>query len=419
MKRKLSSFIIIVSSFFLITGTAFSETKQVSVSSNLESNERGEIKVDLGPAPPNAIKSVIPFEESNPEKTKRDEDHGEISIYLQTNYSDIYGGTYTSIEGQKYFLLTEVTPEIELEIRKLSDFPDTFEIKQVQYSEKQLEAVKNSLSQSAKAFDLQGVGLDIENNRVLAITTTQPNKANEAAILKEGNSDIIHWKVNEEKAVYEPLAYNMYPGEQIDMQSTASTNFCSLSFNGRANLKDVGVTAGHCGNRTWYDVSDGSSSIGKMSNAVFSDNSLFDAGFIEYVSGVNPSYYLNGNTMTIGTTDYSGIHREVGDYVYIHAVSGVGNSYGSLRITITNYDLIGGPTDMVLTQNNSSLLPGDSGALVYSLAHNGTKNYARIEGVFGGRYQETPTSTKYLTFSKYSRVFDGLGMSGVYTDPSY
>jgi hypothetical protein len=66
VKRKLSSFIIIVSSFFLITGTAFSETKQVSVSSNLESNERGEIKVDLGPAPPNAIKSVIPFEESNP-----------------------------------------------------------------------------------------------------------------------------------------------------------------------------------------------------------------------------------------------------------------------------------------------------------------------------------------------------------------
>lgn len=412
------SFLAILTSlslWVLTTTSVFSEPNTL-IPASQELYQNGEIKVPLGSAPSDALTTVITYDESNAEKTKIEEDNGVISLYLKEKYSDIYGGTYTSQEGQKYFLLTEITPELEEEIRRLSAFPNSFLLKQVLYSEKQLEKVKQSLSLSAKSLDLQGVGLDIENNQVLAITTTQPDKSNALDLIKEGTSGIINWRVNTDKAAYQPLAYNLYPGEQID---GALGNPCTLAFNGRANQKDVGVTAGHCKNQTWYDYSDGTSAIGKMNNGVYSDNSLFDAGFIEYVSGVSPSYFLNGNTMTIGTTDYSGIHREVGDNVYIHSRSGNGSSYGPFRISIVNYDLIDGPTDMILTQNSSSLIGGDSGSLVYSLAHNGKKNFARIEGVFGGRYQETPSSTAYLTFSKYSRVFDGLKMSGVYTDPSY
>lgn len=117
---------------------------------------------------------------------------------MQTKHSDIYGGTYTSIEGEKYFLLTEATQELEKEIKGLSAYPNTFFIKQVQYSEKQLEAVKSELSEAADVLNLQGVGLDIENNKVLAITTTPPSETNSVNIVKETDPDMIHWKVMEE-----------------------------------------------------------------------------------------------------------------------------------------------------------------------------------------------------------------------------
>ncbi|MDQ8739389.1 hypothetical protein [Paenibacillus sp. LHD-38] len=144
------------------------------------------------------------YEERNLEKTKRDEDHGTIAIYLQNKHSDIYGGTYTSIDGEKYFLLTEATPEIKKEIKGKSAYPDTFLIKKVQYSVKQLEAVKRKVSEAVDVLDLQGVGLDIENNKVVAITTTTPNAKN-IDILKDNDPGIIHWKVNKEKSIYEPL----------------------------------------------------------------------------------------------------------------------------------------------------------------------------------------------------------------------
>lgn len=217
MKRNLISFFLIPISLFLLMGTTFSApAEKTSGTINREGDERGEIKIDLGPPPANAITPIIPYEESNPEKTKRDEDHGSIAIYLQTKQSDIYGGTYTSIEGEKHFLLTEVTSELEKEIKGLSAYPDTFIIKQVQYSKKQLEAVKSQLSEVADVLDLQGARLDIENNKVLAFTTTPPSGTNNVNILKEANPDMIRWEVNKEKAKYEPLAYYLYPGEQID-----------------------------------------------------------------------------------------------------------------------------------------------------------------------------------------------------------
>lgn len=220
MKRNLISFFLIPISLFLLMGTTFSTPEEkTSGTINREDDERGEIKIDLGPPPANAITPIIPYAESNPEKTKRDEDHGSIAKYLQTKHSDIYGGTYTSIEGEKHFLLTEVTSELEKEIKGLS-YPDTFIIKQVQYSKKQLEAVKSQLSEVADVLDLQGVGLDIENNKVLAFTTTPPSETNNVNILKEDDPDMIRWEVNKEKTKYEPLAYYLYPGKQIDTKAS-------------------------------------------------------------------------------------------------------------------------------------------------------------------------------------------------------
>jgi hypothetical protein len=73
--------------------------------------------------------------------------------------------------------------------------------------------VKSKFSEAADVLDLQGVGLDIENNKVLVITTTSPNETNSVDILKGIDPGTFHWKVNKEKAVYKPLAYNLYPGE--------------------------------------------------------------------------------------------------------------------------------------------------------------------------------------------------------------
>ncbi|OMC64456.1 hypothetical protein BK126_25425 [Paenibacillus sp. FSL H7-0326] len=48
-----------------------------------------------------------------------------------------------------------------------------------------------------------------------------------------------------------------------------------------------------------------------------------------------------------------------------------------------NFNIPGDTQDVVVT-TLSGAIGGDSGGLVYSIANNGTKNYARIEGVYAG-----------------------------------
>lgn len=184
MKRVSIPFFLILLSLVLLLGTTFSEP--------------AEKKSD-------SITPVIAYEESIHEKTKRQKDHVAIAIYLKSKHSDIYGGTYTSIEGEKYFLLTEPTPELEKKIKGLSAYPDSFVIKQAEYSEKQLEDAKRKLSEAADVLDLQGVGLDIENNKVLAYTTIPLDEIKDLEILKEIDPGIIHWEISDGKAKYELL----------------------------------------------------------------------------------------------------------------------------------------------------------------------------------------------------------------------
>lgn len=140
---------------------------------------------------------------SEAENTKRNESHGAATMYIKRKYPEIYGGTYTSIEGEKFVLLTEITPELENEIHARTRYPIT--LKKVQYTEQQLEEAKHQLSAFTKQLELQGMGLDVEQNRVVvnSISATAPIQAEK--LLGDLAPSIFLWNINEQKAVYEPL----------------------------------------------------------------------------------------------------------------------------------------------------------------------------------------------------------------------
>ncbi len=374
----------------------------------------GEIPIEAGPAPQNAVTQT--FSEVDYVKTQILDDRAKVQEFVTSNMEDIYGGVYTDEDGYNVILLTDTSLANEEKIKSIAKFKDKTKIQKVKYSKEKLYSSKEALSALAIELGLEGVGISVEKNKVNVYITEESYKINKETILKHIDEDMVNWVIGD--LVVKKKAYNLYPGEQVERTVTGGEYQCSLGFNGRANGNDVGVIAGHCGNGTWYDKSDGTAAIGNMSNGSLLGN--FDAGYIRYTTNVTvtPSVFLNGNSMTIGTTDYAGYYREVGDYVRVHARSGNGSSFGPVQVIDNSFDIPGDTQDVVVT-TLSGAIGGDSGGLVYSIANNGTKNYARIEGVYAGSLLDQNGNEVYDYFSKYSRVFDGLGMSGVYTDSSF
>lgn len=342
-------------------------------------------------------------------------DRGNVQLELMSNHSDIYTGAYTDENGKNVILVTELPNELKSSVMSTSVFPQNIEYLIVKYSLEELTKAKESLSGKMKELGLEAVGINPKLNKVnVYISQEQYDNAKEE-ILNYIDEDMVRWVIGE--LSLQTQAYNLFPGEKIERGTAITSPACSLGFNGRANGNNVGVTAGHCENGTWYDLSDGSSPIGTMNNAVFSDTSKFDAGYIVYNSSVNPSHNLNGNSLTIGTTDYSGLYRQVGDKVRVHGYNLNGSSYPLAEIVDTSYDINGGPTDMIITGLSGTQL-GDSGGLVYNVVNNGVRNYARIEGTHTGIVRQGGVDT-WQAFSKYSYTISSLGLSGVYTDSSY
>ncbi|WP_195576143.1 hypothetical protein [Paenibacillus sp. 1001270B_150601_E10] len=365
-----------------------------------------------------SIESTVKDIESIKLNDARLEDRQAIKEYLESEYGDIFGGTYSEKDGTNVYLLTKKVDNLEKRIKEKSKYPDKTKFKYVKYSKKELKNSKKVIYDSANALGLSGVGMNSKTNKVNIYLSEESFSLHKDDILKKINEDMVNWIVGDMST--EELAYDLYPGERINMgPNEILFSWCSLGFNAfNSSGAYVGVTAGHCGNSVYFDLSDGSSSIGSMNNAVNSPTSRIDAGYINYVSSVDPSVNLNLNSLTIGTFDYNGSRHEVGDAVTLHAQSFGGNGTHALTVLDESFDDPNGNLDMVLTEN-AAAVAGDSGGLFYSHISNGKKTYACIEGILKGRVNNNSTGTKYLVFSKFKNVYDGLKLGGVLVDSSY
>ncbi|MWC31317.1 hypothetical protein [Paenibacillus sp. MMS18-CY102] len=400
-------------SLMLISASVSAENP--SFTSNLVPNSNHEIPIDPGPPPANAV--TMPQEVGSKELSDLQDDRVQLENYVIEYNKDSYSGSYTE-NGLNVILLTKNSSSAALEnsIKDKSKLKNKLKIKYVKYSRKEIAAAKEKVFSQAEKLKLEAVGINESINKINIYVTQEVLDKNKNEILKYVNEDMVNWVIGD--MGIKDNAYYLYPGERIERKIDATNYYtCSLGFNARVNGNDVGVTAGHCANGSYYDLSDGSSSIGTMSNGNNSSTTSYDGGYVNYVSGTIPSVYLNGSAMTIGTTDYSGQYRTVGQYVRIHATSMGGSSTAPLKILDTDLNVTGFPTHLVLTEYGG-LISGDSGGLVYTIANNGVKNYARIEGVYKGNAVSNGQIVGEV-FSKYSYVYDGLGLSGIYTDNSY
>ncbi|WP_025691796.1 chymotrypsin family serine protease [Paenibacillus zanthoxyli] len=417
MKRRLLSIAVIITiPIMLLSVSAFANDLGGTGIPNPVPNSNFDIPIDPGPAPVNAV--AVSQESEDKEFSLLQNDRVQLQEYIAAHFKDSYAGAYTEKNGSNVILLTSKVKHNDLEtlLKKKSKRKDKLKFKYVKYSEDELYKGKEKILKAAESLNLEGIGIDNKQNKVNVYITQENLGSKKNKILKYLNEDIINWIIGDLEI--KNNAYDLYPGEQIEKYSDGSSwGRCSLGFNGRVNGYDVGVTAGHCLNGTYYDLSDGVISIGSILNANSSSASNYDAGYVTYNSGLNPSVYLSGSTMTIGTTDYSGQYRQVGDYVKIHATSSGGTGTPLLEILDSDLSLPGVTMHLVRTEYGG-LTPGDSGGLVYSIANNGVKNYARVEGIYKGSYTSGGTPVGEV-FSKYSYVIDGLGMSGVYTDNTY
>lgn len=345
------------------------------------------------------------------EQTKKMDDRAKLKDWVKKNHVDEYGGVYTEEDGTNVILLTEDS-KLENTLKKQSAFPEKAKIKYVKYSEKQLLESKEKLSALMRSgkLDLSGVGKNNQINKVNVYISEQNYKDLKEEILTHIDEDMVNWIIADIETTND--AYTLYPGEEINGPSGA---ICSGAFNGTANSKGVFVTAGHCGNGAWYDNSDGTATIGSMSNATSGNGNDYDAGYITLASGVDRSVYLNGSLLTIGTFDYNGSRREIGDY--IRAIGRSGHKTTSVKVTDDSYDDPTGPDDAFVTAA-TGMTSGDSGGLFYSIINNGTKDYACIEGVYKGRILSGGVAIGNIV-SKFDLVYDGLGMSGVNIDSTY
>lgn len=420
MKRRILSVITSVAlSFFIVSMSVFADGPDELKTKVYEWQGKTYIAIQ-GPAlppPEEAVALQAALDEASVKESKLMDERSMIRKWLIRNYSDQFGGTYTDEQGNIVIQIKGEETGLEQKIKQMTSTPENLKVSYVKYSKEELYASKDKLAEVSESLGLEGVGINGKDNKVNVYVTPEGFETVKEMVPRYINEDMIDWKLVDGLKLRDK-AYYLYPGEQIERPvSESSAYICSLAFNGEKNNKNVGVTAGHCGNGTWYDLSDGYEPIGFMNDANTSET--YDAGSITYVSGVIPSYYLNGSNLTIGTFDYDGWSHEVGDKVKVHVTSGGGTSYGPVKVIDESYAPPGSNyRDLVVTEL-SGAKSGDSGGLVYSDITRNNKKYACIEGVFKGSLYNRQGIDILDVFSKVSNVYDGVGLSGVYVDPNY
>ncbi|MFC3771117.1 hypothetical protein [Paenibacillus sp. GCM10012303] len=351
------------------------------------------------------------------EEMKIIDDRENLKKTVNNLFPEIYGGIYTDDSGNNVILLTDHNPEIEKKLKESSSRADKVRIQTVSHTEKQLNDAHNKL------YTMTDMGIvllatDTKLNKVKVYISANELEKNKEKIIESVDESLIHWEVGEFKYVKE-TAY-LYPGEEINFTEGSEPLTCSVGFNAStSNNSKVTVTAGHCGNNTYYDLSDQTGSIGTMSNATFGFGFNYDAGFIALNSSALTSPYLSGNTLTIGTFDWNGSGQAQGTTVYLHARSGGGTSLGSSTIQNSSISIPGEETDLVLTSHVGNV-EGDSGGLWYRIINKDGKNYAVIEGIHTGTVRDNNNGQIVgASFSKFANVYNGLGLNGVFVDPNY
>ncbi|EFM09401.1 hypothetical protein PaecuDRAFT_3938 [Paenibacillus curdlanolyticus YK9] len=354
----------------------------------------------------NAKKPDIDYNQASLEEAKVN-DRMKFKEWLLENHKDKFGGVYTDDNGEFVFAITGDSLDYENYIKKASIYATNFKFKKVKYSNDELEAAQEAVQKFNVATSINPKSNKLE----IFIDEESLKKHKTDILLAVKDAEMVEFLGG---SITEELqAATLFPGEKIDFQEASGWTWCSLGFNATKGSSSVGVTAGHCGNNTYYDLSDNSSSIGTMTDA--NNSGYYDAGSITYNSNAIRSHVLNGSTLTIGTYDYTGTYREVGDYVKLHVTSGNGASYGNYKV-IMFLNEPGTVQDRVIIEKPPAI-GGDSGGLVYTTASAHGTNYARIEGIHRGLI--TINGTEYGQFIKFSRVYDGLGLSGVFVDSSY
>ncbi|WP_010271874.1 chymotrypsin family serine protease [Paenibacillus senegalensis] len=323
-------------------------------------------------------------------------------------YPDQYGGTNIVDDTPVYYIKGQDT-ELEKKIKSLD--PEA-QISYVKFSEKELDEIEAKLHERTE-LGVQFVIKLVAINQVELMINEEVYNENKDELLRDIDPEAVKLRFGNYRFIDQSAT--IYPGEQIERQ-ISSNNFrpCSAAFNGTAGSALVTVTAGHCGNGTYFDLSDSNSSIGTMNNATVWNN--IDAGFIRLNSNASRSYYLNGSTKTIGTFDWNGGWHRVGNRVNLHATStGSGSYSGTIQSASFSLD---GLTDLVAVYPPFSQ-SGDSGGLWYRDITSNNRTYAVIEGVHKGIVADQFGFPVYSVYSKFANVYSELGMSGVFTDPSY
>lgn len=151
----------------------------------------GEIPIEAGPAPQNAVMQT--FSEVDNVKTKILDDRTKVQAFITSNMKDIYGGVFTDENGYNVILLTDTSLVNEVKIKNIAKFKDKIKFKEVKYSKEQLLSTKESLSALAVELNLEGVGINTELNKVNVYITEENFNKNKQTILNHVDEDMVNW----------------------------------------------------------------------------------------------------------------------------------------------------------------------------------------------------------------------------------
>jgi hypothetical protein len=221
---------------------------------NVGGKEYRTIPVDVGNVVNNNAMTPTLDTEKIQQETKVADDLEKLKKIVTSIAPEQDGGAYTDEEGNNVFLLTGKNPDLENKLKASSQQPDKVKVKYVKYSESQL----NDTHQKMNNLTNLGITLlvtDIKQNKVNVLISEEALNKNKATILKNLDENMINWQIGDYKIVDQSAI--LYPGEKVERVAGSSTFSCSIAFDAKtsSNTK-VAVTAGHCGNGTWYDQSD-------------------------------------------------------------------------------------------------------------------------------------------------------------------
>lgn len=151
----------------------------------------GEIPIEVGPAPENAVMQT--FSEVDNVKTKILDDRTKVQAFITSNMEAIYGGVYTDEDGHNVILLTDTSFVNEEKIKSIAKFKDKIKFQEVKYSKNQLLSSKESLSASAVELNLEGIGINEELNKVNVYITEENFNKNKQTILNHIDEDMVNW----------------------------------------------------------------------------------------------------------------------------------------------------------------------------------------------------------------------------------